>query len=149
MTDHGEPDWLQAMDDQAKRDELLIGAVIDTLGQYALAAAIAIIGWLAWADLANADTAGPMDMVPVSECAAYAPAPLGYAPQFWTADVKDYAPYVRDPHYGVIKYPPHGTGGSGGHSPDVPEPSPVPLPAAGGLLAAALAVLGFAWRKWA
>lgn len=71
------------------------------------------------------------------------------APQAWAGvPPETYAEYVRDPGYGVIKYPPHGTGGSGGHSPEPEPPAPVPLPAAGGLLAAALGILFAAWRKF-
>lgn len=95
-----------------------------------------------------ADTYGPGDLVPISEC----PASIGpLSPQLWSGPRIEYANTPPNPQHGVIRYPAGGTGGSGGHSPEpeTPVPSPVPLPGAGGLLAGALALLGIAWRKWA
>lgn len=69
------------------------------------------------------------------------------APQTWSGPRIEYANTLPDPQHGVIKYPARGTGGSGGHKPEPDTPSPVPLPASGGLLAAALGLLA-AWRRW-
>ena len=109
--------------------------------RYAIAAAV--IGW-GLASAAMADT-GKDDMFSMISC----PQPLGTAPQYWAGQRPTYATFAPDPQHGVIRYQATETGGSGGHSPkpDVETPAPVGLGEAGAYLAAALFVLGRAWRK--
>lgn len=94
--------------------------------------------------MAHADTYGPGDMVPISDC----PASIGaLSPQVWSGPRIEYANTLPNPQHGVIRYPAGGTGGSGGHSPEPEAPAPVDLPASLGLLGAAVSILGFCvWR---
>lgn len=95
---------------------------------------------------ARADgTPNPYDQLQAAVCPPPPQTAWERAPEFWAGERPTYAEYVRDPGYGVITYPPGGTGGSGGHSPEPEPPAPVPLGSAYQYLAAALMGI-FMWR---
>jgi hypothetical protein len=59
------------------------------------------------------------------------------APQFWTGERPTYGAYTPDPRRGLVSVPDR-PGGGGWTKPPQEPPAPVPLPAAGWLLAASL-----------